>query len=418
MNKRCTFVILVLALLTVMVWPESASVAAPTTYVEAPITLEAKDILPVKLLRGDNYVIEDRIKNDGLVNTYQLTTNYGPLNVESTAGLMIRISELKAMSSMEEMDRKKVFGDAVVAGVKAPVQGAVKLVKEPVKTTKGVIKGTGRFLSNIGRSLVSDDPYQDNALKVAIGYDAAKRGFAYELGINPYSSYEPAMSMLGRIAQAAVAGGMAPKAAMAAISHDVVTVMRITGTSEGMLKLVRDNPPGELEKINAAKLAEMGIPKSLADAFLRNYVYDPQEQTLLVGELERLKGVKGREEFVAAASTASEKTVSLFFRVMARMMAGYHTHVSPVESIGRIGGTPCLRKKDGSAVLVVPVDFVFRTVEVEAKLNRLDEALQKIGGAPGKELWLSGSVDVRAREMLTASKWKIMEKAGDRLMKE
>jgi hypothetical protein len=107
------------------------------------------------------------------------------LKVESTEGLIIRITELNAMSAMEEMDRKKVFGDAVVAGVKAPFQGAAKLVKEPVETTKGIIEGTGRFLSNIGRSIVSDDPHQDNALKVAIGYDAAKRAFAMSLASIP-----------------------------------------------------------------------------------------------------------------------------------------------------------------------------------------------------------------------------------------
>jgi len=36
---------------------------------------------------------------------------------------------------------------------------------------------------------------------------------------------------LGKIARAAVAGGLTPKAAMAAIDHDVVLAMRISGTA-------------------------------------------------------------------------------------------------------------------------------------------------------------------------------------------
>jgi len=220
---------------------------------------------------------------------------------------MVRIAELNAMRVMEEMDKKKVFGDAVLAGVKAPVKGAAALVTEPVETTTNIVKGTGRFLSNLGRSIVSDDPHQDNALKVALGYDTTKRVFAYDLRINPYSDYQPVISMLGSISQASVAGGLTPRAAMAAIDSDVVTVMRISATAEGMRKLVRDNPPGELQKINTAKLAEMGVSTPMIEALLSNYIYDPQEQTLLVGELESLKGVKGREEFVAAATLASDR---------------------------------------------------------------------------------------------------------------
>jgi len=68
--------------------------------------------------------------------------------------------------------------------------------------------------------------------------------------------------------------------------------------------------------------------------------------------------------------------------------------------------------------LLVPVDFVFRTAEVEAKVNRLDAALQKTGGAPGKELWLTGRVDDSAREMLAASGWKVVENADEQLRKE
>ncbi len=41
---------------------------------------------------------------------------------------------------MNEMDRKKVFGDALVAGVTAPVKGAVELVKSPIETSKNIAK--------------------------------------------------------------------------------------------------------------------------------------------------------------------------------------------------------------------------------------------------------------------------------------
>lgn len=417
MNRGCSVFISVILLATMTALASSVVAKDSADFVKTPVILKAKEVLPEKLLKGKNFIVEERVENDGFINTYQLTTNYGSLKAESMAELVIRIKELHAMDSMEEMDREKVFGDAVVSGVKAPFQGAYNLVTDPVNTGKGIIEGTGRFLSNVGRSLVSDDPHQDNALKVAVGYDAAKRQFAYELGINPYSDNEPAMSMLAGVAQAAVAGGLAPKMAMAAIGSGVGTAIGMVGTSEEIRKLVRDNPPGELEKINAAKLAEMGIPKSLADSFMRNYVFDPQEKTFLIGELERFKGVEGRERFIAAAELVSQKTVARFYRVMARMMAGYHTHVSPVERIDRVAGTPCLKKKDGTVVLAVPLDHVFWTAEVSGKLDRIEEDMAKSGDVSGKELWLAGSVDGGARQALAASGWKIMDNAYETLMK-
>lgn len=260
-------------------------------FIETPIVLEAKDVLPSDVLEGENYKIESVVRNDGLVNSYRLSSDYGPLEVESTMELLERIGELNAMAAMEKMDQKKVFGDSVLSGIKAPFQGIANLVKEPVDTAKDIVTGTGRFFSNIGRSIVSDDPYQDNAFKVAVGYDASKRANAFELGINPYSNYEPAMSMLGQIAQASVAGGITPKIALAAVGNPVTQVVNAAGTAEGMRKLVRDNSPGELRKINLDKLTKMGISESLAEAFLSNAVYDPQVQTILTGALEQLENV-------------------------------------------------------------------------------------------------------------------------------
>jgi len=388
---------------------------ASENYHPIPVTLKAENVLPKTLLKGENYLVEDNVQNDGLINTYQLTTDYGSLRVESTALLMIRIMELNALDAMEIMERKNVFGEAVVEGVKAPVQGAAAMVTSPVETTKGIAKGTGQFLSNVGRSFVSDDPDQANPLSAAVGYDTAKRKFAYEFGIDPYSDYEPAMDRLGEISRAAVAGGLAPRAAMAAIDSDVVMVMRISGTANSMKKLVRDNPPGELRKINKKKLEKMGIGSSLIEAFLDNYEYDPQEKTLLVGELDSMTGVKGREVFLGKANLAANKSVALYNRLLAQMMAGYHARIGPAERIQLASGVLYLKRKDGRLVLLAPVDYVFWTKKLEDKINSLEKDLGNLPGTTGKELWISGRMDEGARAQFEQRGWKIQDDAENKL---
>jgi len=51
---------------------------------------------------------------------------------------------------------------------------------------------------------------------------------------------------------------------------------------------------------------------------LDNHNYTPQEETLLVGELERMKGVKNFDVFVSNASLATGKPMALSYRIRAR----------------------------------------------------------------------------------------------------
>jgi hypothetical protein len=71
--------------------------AASQEFTQPPIHLEAKEVLPRSLLQGKNYKVENQVTNDGLINVYQLTTDYGPLTAESTAELKIRVTELNAL---------------------------------------------------------------------------------------------------------------------------------------------------------------------------------------------------------------------------------------------------------------------------------------------------------------------------------
>lgn len=380
--------------------------------VTPPIVLNVTDILPEAMIKGHNYTIDNDVQNDGLINTYRLTTDYGLTTVESTTQLMMRISELKALEAMEEVDRKGVFGDSLVKSAKAPVDTVVELVQDPVETGSNIVKGAGRFLSNIGNSIVSDDPNQDNALKVALGYDVAKRQFAFEFGIDPYTTYEPVVDRLGEIARAGVAGGIAPKAALAAINTDLTTALRISGTAKGLKELVRDKSPGELHKINTEKMRAMGIGAELTDAFLSNYNYNPQEETLLVGELETMSEVKGMETFFSTANTAIERKVAVFYRCIAQMMAGYHAQVAPVVQIVAIDGTLHMQTKDGVMVLISPIDYLFWTEKIKEKVDRLDQKMNSMSGINGKELWISGMVDTDAKSMFTKSNWKVKEEVN------
>jgi hypothetical protein len=394
------------------------SVSASQDLMQTPIILNAKDILPKDLFQGENYKVEDEVKNDGVFNTYQLNTDYGQITVESDSILKIRISELKALKAMEELQRSEAFAKAVGGTVTGTVKGAGKLVTSPIETSKNIAKGTGRFASNLGRSFFSDDPDQDNAMSVALGYDATMRQYAYEYGIDPYTHYEPVTSRLGEISRASTAGGLAPKVALAAVGGAVATGVSLGVTAEGMRQLVRDKSPGELTKINKKKLEQMGLEAKLAEAFLDNRTYNPLEETLLVGALESMKNVKGRDAFIALASLANDEDTAVFYRLSAQMMEAYHVNVGPAIRIWNIGGNLRLQKKDGTFILLQPLDHMFWTKDVQRALEVADSDLKKTPEVSGKEWWISGKVDQKVGEMLKSAGWKVQENANDILLKK
>ena len=386
------------------------------SFKQTPIKLKASEVLPDWLINGSNFQVNQEVLNDGLVNIYSITSDYGNLEAEGTADLRMLVAELHAMELMQEMERKEIFGDALKAGVKAPFKGVAALITEPVETGKSAAKGVGQLFSNIGRSIVSDDPDQDNTASVIVGYDVAKRQFAHELNINPYTDNKIVRKELGKISRAAVAGGLTPRAAMAAIDSKAVTAARVTGTTKAMKELVRDNPPGKLDKINRKKLEEMGVADSLAEAFIDNYNYDPFEETLLVGELEALK-VVGRDNFIRIAERAQEASVARYYRLMAQMMGAYHEKIKKIKRIQNIKSVLYFSREDRGVVVLAPVDYVFWTPKLQRRLNDFENELKKLVKDPAKEIWITGKFDNDARKQFKDYGWSVIDNAEENLAK-
>jgi hypothetical protein len=380
-----------------------------------PIELQAADVLPKSLLSGPNYRVQPKVKNDGVMNTYGLETSEGSLRVESTAHLLMRIAELNAMQKLAEMEKTEVFKDALVKSAKAPINTAKGLVTEPVETVKGVATGIGNWFTDVGRSITSDDPHQPGVLSTAVGYAPVKRAFAYDLGVDPYTDYEPLQDQLSAIARVAFAGGLTPKLAFAALQKPAPTasaVLRVTSTADGMRKLVRDKSPAELESINDEKLEAMGVPNDIRKEFLRNPAFNPQEETLLVGELDSMQSVAGRELIIATAAQVTQPSVARQKRLQVQMMSQYVAAEKRPARIVVLSGSPFLLTGEGVIVGLAPLDYVAWTPALQHKVNAVQADLDAMAGIKGKQLWLEGVFTDAARQNLTAHGWQLREKTG------
>src|SRR5678809_629741 len=82
--------ILVSAVLMAVLGAITLPAFAQQPYESAPV-LSASKILPPELLSGPNHRVQERVTNDGYLNTYQIDSKFGTFTAVSTAVLRKRI---------------------------------------------------------------------------------------------------------------------------------------------------------------------------------------------------------------------------------------------------------------------------------------------------------------------------------------
>ena len=388
-------------------WP---ALASEIPVVKPPVTLEAAKFVPGDLMKGKVYHVRPDAVNDGYVTTYTLETEWGELKAVSDYRLRARIQETKALKTLDDMSRAGVFGDALVEGALAPVDAVVDLVTDPVETVSDAAEGMGQWFGNVANALTSDDPHQEGAVSAAVGWAGTKRAFAVELGVDPYTDWEPLQEALVSVGRAAFAGGITAKVAMSQASEDTaletpVLVLSLANTSRQMLI---DNPPERLAEMHRADLAELGFSEDVIEPFLENYHYSPLEKLQFVEALKRMKGSEGLDIYVTHATAAPDKRVARYMQQRAEMMAKFHEEISPTSFI-RLKEAPLQRTQDGRVIGLFPLDYVPWTSDLDVIIGTLSENVDQMSDVTSKELWFEGVVSPETRKGLEAHGWVVKE---------
>ena len=66
-------------------WQVSAAEEISPSFQKTPVLLQATKILPKDMRVGQGFRLDENIRNDGFVNTYQLKSLWGSMTLESTA---------------------------------------------------------------------------------------------------------------------------------------------------------------------------------------------------------------------------------------------------------------------------------------------------------------------------------------------
>ncbi len=392
-----------------------ASTALSEEFQKTPLVLQASDVLPGQLIQGSNYAVRATVISDGFINTYDLDTNYGPLSVESTALLLKRIAELKALDRIEQLKKTDVYMNAFRSVAAGPLKTAEGLVQDPSGTVTNVASGIGQFFSNVGSAVTSDSAHKGNLVNSALGQASYKRQYAAEFGVDPYTSYEPLQKALTDLAWTAAAGGLTVKAAFMAIPGGAGLTLGVTGSADTLKGLLRDKTPAELASINQSSLAGMGVSDDSIAAFMQNTSFDPYEQTLLVSALAGMTNVRDRGIYIDKAATAFTEPLAVFLRARAQLIRLYSDKTLSVKSFVDADGIPVLLMNNGKIIAIFPFDYIAWTPDFGRKAIAVSAAIKQMPGISGKELWITGKVHPLARKALEAKGWKVEERVREKL---
>ncbi|MDJ0684657.1 MAG: hypothetical protein QNJ84_08150 [Alphaproteobacteria bacterium] len=389
---------------------------AQSPFEEQP-TFNTADLLPGVPLQGEFYTIDPVAQSDGMQITYTIRVGDTPYTANSTALMRVRLAELDAYEKLQEVQGTDVFIEAVGNAAVSPLRGARDLITAPIDTISSAGSGVATYFSNIGHALfggASDE--EANAAEAALGFDAAKRQWAFELGVDPYTTFEPVSSELSTVAWTGVAGGLTVAVGYSQIDGTAGTVIAGTKAVDQFSRMVSENTPAELKKINAAALESMQIDPTVATLFLEHPSLSPTRKTRIVGAVGRLD-VSGRQVFIERAILSQNDTEAFLIERWAEMSAAYHEKVQPAARVVPVGDekSPILQRKDGVLVALLPADYVAWTPVVAQGIGAADASLNQVADVSGKELWLSGFASQIAKDNLTALGWTVREQTNQTL---
>ena len=230
---------------------------------------------------------------------------------------------------MQEVQKSQAFQDSLLRAASAPIQLVQSAVTNPVGTVENIGQGLGSVLGRdrVPRQIGRPDPWrtaqpalrralraparsggEDDAARVhgdPFGYNKARRDWARQLNIDPYTSNPVLRPLLDNASAASFAGSFAINTAIGAVSMGANLVVTF---DTDVRDAVWNQPAVDLARQNESRLLAMGVSGRTTRDFLRNRWFTPSLQTALVIALSKLGDVSGAESVILVASQVQGET--------------------------------------------------------------------------------------------------------------
>jgi hypothetical protein len=275
------------------------------------------------------------------------------------------------------------------------IDSAKKTISDPVGTITAIPEGVGRLFTRIGHGVenkISGQSSDDT--KTRAGVAKARRQLAQKLNVDPYTDNPILSPLMDSVAKKMAMGGMAVNFVTGAASV-------WAGAATRTANLVWNQTPEEVSVTNAKRLKTMKIEDADAKLFLANHAFTPTLQTLLVDELETLADVQGRGVFIRLAGGMISRDEARYLVSATRIIVLLQKSGDNIDRLDAHGIVPVAFKKDGTAVVPLPVDYLSWTDSLEQYFQKPESNIQK------REMVLAGNLSPMAGTELKKRGWTV-----------
>ena len=391
-------IVIVLSLLATQVFAqaEKSPSASPESAFEVEGPVDVKMFLPADGMKGQLHSVAPQAENDGLLNTYFLSSGDQLFAVTTGLALRTRIRELYAIDKLRATSKTEEFGKAMAAAGKQKLESVKGVVKDPIGTIKRVPQGASRFFGRIGDSIksVGSKDTEGNKVQSITGVEKAKVKLAAKLGVSPYSTNQELQEQLTNTARAMAGGGFVLNMATGVVSGPVGGAITVLNVNQTLQDALVNSTPDELHALNRKKLIALGAAKESADEFLMHPWYSPWHETITTDALAAI-GVDPTS-FLQAANRALTEQDANYFQRLAQILARYHKTKTPLSSIKIVSDRVCAIDSNGTVVIPLSCDYAIWSEHAAGRVDAFTQLSQGGSEIKGLALWVDGKVSERA----------------------
>ncbi|MEX1117639.1 MAG: hypothetical protein WEB60_02485 [Terrimicrobiaceae bacterium] len=373
---------LILGLLLFPVASSSGSESADATIFETPKVWQASVFLPGSTMRGEGWQIDPTVSNDGIYNTWGITSTVGLYHITGDERLLELIREVQATIRLHEISKGREFAEGFADAGKAQWESIKGVAKDPVGTVTKLPQGAGRFLGRVGSTVkhavqgqldTSNTGSPEQAARHFLGIEKAKRLIAAELGVNPYSKNQALQKVLDEVAMVRAFGKLTVNIG-SAIVVPVTAGWVLTGTNVASA-LTQEQvaaTPGELVAANRKRALASGISEASFEALNSNPHYDPWTLTAIWNSLSAMAPVDPAV-YLGLAAGASTDLDAFFFLRVAQTMSLLQSRGAKIQELLPLSFTVACVTQDGSLIVPLWLDYAIWTPEAKAAAMELQD---------------------------------------------
>jgi hypothetical protein len=359
------------------------AIAQPSGSFEQAPMLAGAVLAPAPLLKGPLHTVAEPISLDGFFGRFVIESKFGKFSVAGVNMLAVRVNELQAIEVLREVQSSQAFQDSLVRAASAPVQLVQSAVTNPLGTVENIGQGLGSvlgrvgFLARSGAQAVADSSADRSAAPMApstlppapageampsaftgdpFGYNKARRDWARQLNIDPYTSNPVLRPLLDNASAASFAGSFAVNTAISAVSMGANLVV---GFDTDVRDAVWNQPAVDLARQNESRLLAQGVSGRTTRDFLRNRWFTPSLQTALVIALAKMGDIAGVESVIRVASQVQGETHVRFLVESVRMLARFNEKESRLVKLRMSNMVPFGVAADGALVIATAIDYAY-----------------------------------------------------------